>query len=282
MIKNVHQLKILTYNIWFDQYELVKRMKGLSTILKQEKPHVFGLQEVTLPAYNILQQYCATFFNEYQISPAGNPASYYTMLFIHKSLNCIQFRRINFNNSMQGRDIIIAAVLVKTMYGEIKCTFATSHLESLWTNRKQRGQQFEAALQILTEKKQGSSECIYFGDMNMTKNEAIKYIEQYNQHNPNELQDAWLALGHNHKDGFTYNTAINNMSKFAIRKSHHKNTRVYRERLDRFFIRNRHFQLSTINIIGNKKIEENIHNKKYIFPSDHFGLTLTLKLNYVK
>ena len=272
-------LKILSYNIWFGKYENEKRMIGLGNILKAEKADIIALQEVTLELWQLLLLHCKNLFQDYTISSApGLLGGYYTMLLIHHHLNCTNMIREEFDDGYQDRDLLSSKITLKTSQGDIKVSIATAHLESLSENKRIRARQFKYCLNTLSENIEKTSECIFMGDMNMPDQDEAEPIlaqEEYKHY-----QDAWLALGKTHEDGYTYDNDQNFMEKYLIRNFHQPLIR-YRSRLDRFFCRTTHFKIQDMYMIGVNKIEEESieNNHQYIYPSDHYGIVLLLHLS---
>nr|CAB3477291.1 unnamed protein product [Digitaria exilis] len=180
---------------------------------------------------------------------------------------------IPFHNSIMGRELLIATVST----GEItNLVLATTHLESpcpappKWDqmHSKERVDQAKKSLEILG----GCRNAILCGDMNWDdKGDG-----------PFPLQDGWIDAWIELKpgdDGWTYDTKANGMLS---------GNRKLQKRMDRFLCKLEDFKIDNIEMIGKeaipgisyfkeKKVRKEIRSIHLpVFPSDHFGLVLTI------
>lgn len=185
-----------------------------------------------------------------------------------ESFNCKPF-----SNSYMGRELFTADVIVG---GLIKLVWATSHLESPcpgppnWDQMfsKERVAQANESLRILG----AFRNVIFCGDMNWDdKGDG-----------PFPLPDGWIDAWDELKpgeNGWTYDTKANIMLS---------GNRKLQKRLDRFVCKLSDFKVDSIEMIGKeaipgityikeKKVRQEIRNLELpVFPSDHFGLVLTI------
>lgn len=183
------------------------------------------------------------------------------------------FDRKQFSDTYMGRELCTADVIVG---GLIKLVVATSHLESpcpgppTWDQMfsKERVAQADESLRILGAYRN----VVFCGDMNWDdKGDG-----------PFPLPDGWIDPWTKLKpgeDGWTYDTKANVMLS-ANRK--------LQKRLDRFVCKLSDFKVDSIEMIGKEAIPgiTYIKEKKVrqetrqlvlpVFPSDHFGLILTI------
>jgi tyrosyl-DNA phosphodiesterase 2 len=185
-----------------------------------------------------------------------------------KSFDCI-----GFSNSRMGRKLLIADVNIGDA---IELVLATSHLESpcpsppTWDQMfsKERVAQAIESLSLLG----AFRNVIFCGDMNWDDKGDGPFPL------PDGWIDAWTELKPG-ENGWTYDTKANVMLT-ANRK--------LQKRLDLFVCKLSDFQVDSIEMIGREPIPGLTHIKERrvrnetrqlqlpVFPSDHFGLILTI------
>ncbi|KAI3941493.1 hypothetical protein MKW98_022500 [Papaver atlanticum] len=227
----LHKLKVLSYNVWFNEdLELHKRMKALGDLIQLHTPDVICLQEVTPAIYQIFQQSSCSVSYEMVNKP------YFCMQLSKlpiKSFSCKPF-----SNSIMGRELCLTEIEVGGVGGGSKqLVIATSHLESpcpappTWNQMfsKERVAQAKEAILIL----KGSPNVILGGDMNWDD----KLDGQFPL--PDGWVDAWSELkpGDN---GYTYDTKSNQMLS---------GNRTLQKRLDRFMCNLQDFKICGIELI---------------------------------
>ncbi|RZC65680.1 hypothetical protein C5167_009367, partial [Papaver somniferum] len=272
----LHTLKVLSYNVWFNEdLELHKRMKALGDLIQLHTPDVICLQEVTPTIYQIFQQ--SSWWKVYHCSVS------YEM--VNKPYFCMQLSKLPvksfsckpFSNSIMGRELCSTEIEVGGgCGGSKKLVIATSHLESpcpappTWNQMfsKERVAQAKEAILIL----KGSPNVILGGDMNWDD----KLDGQFPL--PDGWVDAWSELkpGDN---GYTYDTKSNQMLS---------GNRTLQKRLDRFMCNLQDFKICGIELIGREELpglsyckEKKVKGKLQklmlpVLPSDHYGLLLTI------
>ncbi|KAF8670748.1 hypothetical protein HU200_050413 [Digitaria exilis] len=265
--------KIMTYNVWFrEDMELSRRMDAIGDLIKHHNPDLICFQEVTPFIYLLMQK--SEWWQRYKCLLSQEMA-------ILKPYFCMQLSKvpvepsecIPFHNSIMGRELCIATVST----GEItNLVLATTHLESpcpappKWDQMysKERVDQAKKSLEILG----GCRNAILCGDMNWDdKGDG-----------PFPLQDGWIDAWVELKpgdDGWTYDTKANGMLS---------GNRKLQKRMDRFLCKFEDFKIDNIEMIGKeaipgisyfkeKKVRKEIRNIQLpVFPSDHFGLVLTI------
>ncbi|NP_001130134.1 Endonuclease/Exonuclease/phosphatase family [Zea mays] len=265
--------KIMTYNVWFrEDLELRSRMDALGDLIKQHCPDFICFQEVTPYIYMLMQK--SDWWQQYTCLLSHENAiqmPYYCMQLSKmptKPSDCIPF-----SNSTMGRELCIASVRT----GEItKLILATTHLESpcpappKWDQMysKERVAQAKQSLEILG----GFPNAILCGDMNWDDKGDGPFPLQ------DGWTDAWVELKPG-EDGWTYDTKANGMLS---------GNRKLQKRLDRFVCKLADFKMDSIEMIGKEAIpgvsyfkekkirKENQRIELPVFPSDHFGLVLTI------
>ncbi|KAL8198162.1 hypothetical protein R6Q57_029970 [Mikania cordata] len=270
--EDLKTLKILSYNVWFaEDIELCIRMRAIGDIIQMHSPDVICLQEVTPDIYAILQK--ANWWKSYKCSLSFDKAisrPYFCMQLSKlpvKSFSCKQF-----SYSAMGRELCIVEVLAR---GDVSLVVGTTHLESpcpgppKWDQMysKERVKQAQEAVAFLKK----NPNVIFCGDMNWDDKLdgdfplSDGWIDAWTELNPKEF-------------GWTYDTKSNLMLS-ANRK--------LQKRLDRFLISLHDFKVESIEMVGTEAIPEVTYMKQKkggkelelpVFPSDHFGLLLTMKL----
>ncbi|KAI3986720.1 hypothetical protein MKX01_014258 [Papaver californicum] len=248
----LHTLKVLSYNIWFNEdLELHKRMNALGDLIQLHTPDVICLQEVTPAIYQIFQQ--SSWWKVYRCSVS------YEM--VNKPYFCMQLQ--TFSNSIMGRELCLTEIEVGGG-GSKQLVIATSHLESpcpappTWNQMfsKECVAQAKEAILIL----HGSPNVILGGDMNWD----------------DKLDGHELKPGDN---GYTYDTKSNQMLS---------GNRTLQKRLDRFMCNLQDFKICGIELTGREELpglsyckEKKVKGKLQklmlpVLPSDHYGLLLTI------
>lgn len=240
-------------------------MREVGRLITAEMPHFVALQEVTPSLLALLKK--QRWYSMFHTSPepADKSVSYFTML-LCKNLP-VDIRRIPFQNSVMGRDIIIASAPVEAGGVMHRVTIATSHLESTWQFKAIRLKQLTAAFGLLSEAKQGSPTAVYVGDMNLKAGEGKELYS-------GEWKDTWTVAGKSEKEGNTFDTKKNGMIVAQNNAKGQGTKRAFGARFDRVFYRSTVFRPSDIRMIGTEPVPEDDD----VFPSDHFGLVATFKL----
>ncbi|CAL1397594.1 unnamed protein product [Linum trigynum] len=271
--KLASSLKILSYNVWFrEDLELRRRMKAIGDLIQLHSPDIICLQEVTPEIFEIFQR--STWWKTYRCnlsSETPSSSAYFCMQLSKLPVKSFSIRP--FWNSIMGRELCIAELQIG---GNKPLVVATSHLESpcpgppKWDQMfsKERVVQANEAVNFLKENRN----VIFAGDMNWDD----KLDGQFPL--PSGWIDAWAELkaGDN---GWTYDTKSNQMLT---------GNRTLQKRLDRVLCCLRDFSVSSIEMVGKeaipglsyikeKKVRQEVKKLELpVFPSDHYGLLLTL------
>ncbi|TVU30972.1 hypothetical protein EJB05_22631, partial [Eragrostis curvula] len=265
--------KIMTYNVWFrEDLELSRRMDALGELIKHHSPDFICFQEVTPSIYLLLQK--SDWWKEYkcllsQEKAIGRP--YYCMQLSKMPVK--QSENIPFSNSIMGRELCIASVRTGEMTNVV---VATTHLESPCPAPPKWDQMYsmERVTQANTslENLRPYRNAIFCGDMNWDDKGDGPFPL------PDGWIDAWVELKPGN-EGWTYDTKANGMLS---------TNRKLQKRLDRFVCNLEDFRIDSIEMIGTeaipgvsylkeKKVRKEIRKVELpVFPSDHFGLILTI------
>ncbi len=248
-------IRLLTYNIWFDQKFAKTRMQMLGSIIEQLDPDVIAFQEVTVQLLGYLKE--SQWSLKYPYWSAAPPsARYYTMMC---SKSGREFRRFSHPQTTMGRDILIGTPISGPIEGapiEAGLVVVTSHFESLPDMSIQREEQIRETIRRFAS----TRNVLVMGDTNISD-----AADGPNIYLPGAWRDAWLSTGRTHEAGFT-RTPENPMSP-PIGPNKNGN------RLDRMFVRLSDYEIVDMQVVGNQEDPEN----PGIRPSDHYGLCATLR-----
>eukprot|EP01012_Entosiphon_sulcatum_P068062 TRINITY_DN98058_c0_g1_i1.p1 TRINITY_DN98058_c0_g1~~TRINITY_DN98058_c0_g1_i1.p1 ORF type:complete len:268 (-),score=45.50 TRINITY_DN98058_c0_g1_i1:34-837(-) len=243
-------IRMLTFNIWFDPHMMDARMQAIAKIVREQQPHIIALQEVTDAHWQSLSRHPA--MGEYVWSEPRK-SGYWTAIG-SKLPQKSGFVRRSFPDSRMGRGLLYS--VFNGPAGPIR--FGTSHLESL-DYAEARCDQLKIATEVLGV----ADNAIFTGDTNIDE-EGLPGREPKISA---PWQDAWLALGKKHEEGYTFDVETNSMvaryDSWAI-----ENTA--RKRYDRFLVKLKDYEVESMEVVGTSAIGD------HLFPSDHYGLVLTI------
>jgi tyrosyl-DNA phosphodiesterase 2 len=244
-------LKLVTYNVLGDDVEVKKRIPALFKILKDSDADIIVLQEVAPWFFKLLVD--EPWLKKYQLTAADEKNAVrgeYAILSKQK----IESTVFELLPGKMHRKTFIA----RFKWNDRSLAVATAHLESYMEDGPMRAQQLDQIFGLIKD----TDDAIFLGDFNFGDGE-----EPDSSHLDKKYVDAWLAL--KPKDpGYTWNIETSDMAKAG---SFPKETS---RRLDRILVRSEVWKPESVSIIGDKPVEE---GKLDVFPSDHFGLTATLK-----
>ncbi len=248
----------MTYNVWFDKATAAQRIPEILDIVVQQKPDIIAIQE----AENWLLDYIEddTRLNEYHLIYKRNWLDYLSgtlaggLLFMSRL--AVNNKGMTFQElpSAMSRGLLT----MKVQLNKTDLCLSTVHLESMLEDTEIRIEQISLIEQYHSQCKN----LILLGDFNFgdTDPENNKISTDY--------IDVWKKLKTN-VPGYTWNKKQNPYAKTNSFSG--ENSR----RLDRIFIKGDAIKTQSIRIVGNKSFFSP-HGK--IFPSDHFGLSATLKI----
>lgn len=252
------------------------RMKALAAIIASVDPDVIALQEVTAEHLPLIRAHpvLATY---HWVEPDFS-RQFYSTVIASKTGLVAPFRRIPFPGSGMARDVLIAEVLDSR--GR-RLTVATSHLESLQNAPKRQAQ-----LGMIFRALSRVPDAIFCGDTNIDEGwegETAPVL-------PLGWVDAWLELNKTREpgsptasrdgtgsqraqddgkeNGATFDVFTNGMV-FHLNKFERE--RMRHIRYDRFFVKAPSYKLVSMEIVGNKPVAP------LVYPSDHYGVVLTLE-----
>jgi len=233
-------MRLLTWNVSMDPTSIEERMEAICEEVAELAPDVVALQEVTETSLELVER--GAWFAQAEGVAISDPTSaYHTLLYARDGF--ARRERVAFPGSRMGRDLVVGELLAAPL------VVATSHLESLPSSAPERQAQLASALERLAP----HPDVCLLGDLNL-----IPGIDPEPEL-PEGWQDAWLALGHEEEQGFTYDAERNPTAK------------RHRSRLDRVFCGLSSFELESIEMVGTVEIAPGLAC------SDHFGLVAELR-----
>jgi exonuclease III len=252
MNNNENIVKIMSYNIWFDDYKKQERIISLIKTIDNNKPDVICMQEVTIPIFNQLK----TKLKDYPYYYPKKMKYIYNCVIFSKYL-IVEKEHIDYKNSKMCRGIVSTVICKNIIKNNIEETkyfvVSNSHFESEFgKNNVNKLLQYTEAINILEKYNKIYDIVIFCADTNIQKEE--KYI------NGEEWIDVWKECGKNQNHMNTYDSENNrNLIERKIKN--------IKERLDRIIIKK------------NKNIQpikfELVKNNNEIEASDHFGIIST-------
>lgn len=251
----MNQLKIISYNVWFEQFMEVERTISLLININKHKPDVVCFQEVRPKIFNILIEKLKEYkyFFPLKISknygcvifsklPIIDSVVYpYENTKMDRNLTCVTIAypckiKINDDITIQQRDVLIA----------------TSHYESEFKYKhlnKNKINQFRQTEKIMNDL--FNSKCqniIICADFNILEHEEPYFIKD-------DFKDAWIEKG-KLDECYTYDSFHN---IYLMMKGY-----SYLSRVDRIL-----YKLTTCKLIDFKIINGIPEQPE---PSDHFGV----------
>lgn len=243
------RLTVATFNIWFDAHHIEARHNAILGLMEERRPDVIALQEVTLPALNLVLSK-PWIQAEYQSTDLdGRTLGRYGVVLLSR----IPMQRVTLTPlpSRMDRGLLVADLDI----GGVPISVATVHLESL-KEAATRGIQLQQIFDQLADR----DNAVLMGDFNF----CSSWQEENVRIRPDYV-DVWPAV-HPDNPGFTEDTTINRMR--YLLKGKHKHVRF-----DRILLKSAMFQPSAIELLGTQPISPEFPE---VYPSDHFGLFATI------
>ncbi|KAH9598631.1 Endonuclease/exonuclease/phosphatase [Trypanosoma melophagium] len=273
-------LKLLTWNVMFDRYSgkptplgmpgidwcSPKRYPVLAKIIQQEDADVVGMQEVEPVFWNFLSKQSWVrenyFFSCGYASPAITPWG--VLMLVHRRRLSVQ--NITYLNvpAWTNHVSLMPVVTLEMPHGSVHV--AAAHLLAPYTKSHEtaRTSQDGALRHHMT--KTLSGDVVTMGDFNDWPTSEF--------HMPSESQyvDCWPLL-HPGNPGKTMDET-NTFCKLKVEE-------MFFGRSDKVFLRSRRLVPVEAHLVGTKSVnDENGNNEApaYLFPSDHYGVSMTFKL----
>ena len=194
-IYNNDSLKVLSYNVWFDQLFLQERMAAVGQIISDIDPDVIALQEVTAQIlHHLLAQ---PWTHSYYVSdPNGRELERYGVMLMSKR-PFVELGLRAFPGSRLGRKALLGRIMV----GSMPVVIGTFHLESYPQDAPERKSQ----LQMLKDLTSAAERVVLCGDTNFAYPDEAKTLGT-------RFQDVWERLYSDCKNpsiGYTMDPSVN-------------------------------------------------------------------------
>jgi endonuclease/exonuclease/phosphatase family metal-dependent hydrolase len=170
-------VKLLTYNIWFDDTFLRARTHQIARLLSAAAPDIACLQEVTAESYSILLKELE---ERYDFSPLCEERSYFATMMVAKRYSS-HFHTVRMPSEM-GRFLLVGRVRMSQVGAE-DLVVVTSHFESM-SSRPLRRRQLAIAAETLRE---FPGRWVLCGDFNFCS------YQNFRGRQPNDLENTVLA-----------------------------------------------------------------------------------------
>uniref|UniRef100_A0A6C0EAS1 Endonuclease/exonuclease/phosphatase domain-containing protein n=1 Tax=viral metagenome TaxID=1070528 RepID=A0A6C0EAS1_9ZZZZ len=242
---------VLSQNVWFDPEKRIDRTQSLINNIKEIKPDVICLQEVT----ESVLSYIKTNLKTYYIFPKELDRTYGCVIL---SKYPIKNTKVYELTTAMGRNMLLTKIMVQikkqvddTILIENKyIIISTCHYESEFgKNNVNKLKQFKETEEILNKLKSTYKNFIHCADTNIVKEEDKYYFQ-------NDWTDVWEKMGCNEENNYTYDSLTNDNLKNRKIK--------LQTRIDRCIYQSDEFEPVEFRLIKG--------NPEYIQPSDHHGI----------
>lgn len=251
-------IKVLSYNIWFEEEACIERLFSLIEIINKLNPDVICLQEVRPQIYEAL----ISNLNDYR---------YHYPKKINKSYGCCNFSKypitkcldFTFQNSNMGRSLIITKIDYpyhnKTEDGisvdKVEVVVSNVHFESLFKKNIKNEiklQQYEISANILNQLFDTYKNVILCSDTNLMEHEEDIFNQIFKD---NSWKDLWELKGSD-TNRYSYDSYENVHLQKRLPKF------KFRSRIDRILFKSESLTADDFSLIRGDACE----------PSDHFGI----------
>lgn len=241
-----NKLRLLTWNLWFDDYLQIERLLSVLSYVEPLAPDIVAFQEMTDISDRFFADRSIPFSRSYYRVSATLPQWqwYWEALYSQFPIGDTSERRA-YRHSDMGRGVTLLH------NRDLDLVVGCTHLESE-NEYALRRDQFSEAIEHLESFK--ASNTILVGDTNLRTGEKLDDLL------PRGWSDAWGTLKPD-DPGYTVNSDINPMG--------HGNRK---HRLDRVYYCCQNFEPSDIKLLGTTP--EKTETGRLFCPSDHFGLLI--------
>lgn len=240
-----NKMKILSYNIWFDNFNRTERLFSLFEVIEKNDPDIVCLQEVLDFQYDTIKNRL-----NYEYSYPDKLTSKYGCVILSKHP---MTRSVTINlPSEMGRNLTV----VKVNIDETTFVVANVHFESEFNNKNTtKKEQFKHVSTILNKIYYDHSNVILCSDTNVTEFDEKYFLQCFNT-----FKDAWIENGSDANKKFTYDYDTN--TNLQLRKIELKC------RIDRILFRlNDLTHCSNFDLLSSTGLT--------VEPSDHHGIMTT-------
>ena len=248
MSDDQHNLRLFTWNLWFEDYLQIERLLTVLSYVELLNPHIIAFQELTPVADSLFSDPKLPFSDLYKNVPYSlqDWQWYWEGIYSRLPFND-KSKRYAFTDSEMGRGITVLHVPSSDLV--VGCVHLESENEHLI-----RRLQFSEAIGFLDSCQESNK--ILMGDMNTRQGELLSEL----------LSPGWSDVWEQNypdKAGYTRDPQLNVML-----------SKGKANRLDRIYCKCPDFKSPAIRLIGlNQQVTE---NGEIFMPSDHFGVLLDL------
>lgn len=241
------ELTVATFNIWFDEYHAEQRYRAIADLLRERRPDVIVLQEVTSTAQEIFLEQPWIRDEYLSASAVGDHTGNYGLL----TLSRVPIAQATYSHlpTRQTRGFLETTLSLDGAR-QVVCGV---HLDSGKSSARLRGWQLRRIFRALRT----AENAVVLGDFNMRDAENERIAAPFS--------DIWPALRPD-DPGYTENTSINLMRFDARNKKRHV-------RFDRVLLKGNRWRAVSIELLGTEPISPELPR---VFPSDHFGVECRL------
>ena len=250
----VTRMMLLTYNVWFSEFEKTLRQKKLFEIVHHQSADLIGFEEAT-PEFLAALSKEKWIRGNYFLSDATGATLHPHGVLLLSRFPVKSLRVMNLKSAMSRKVILCEFVL-----NQKSLKIAVAHLDSKKTSREMRAKQLISVMRLL----QGSNYSVLMGDLNFDANED----SPENQCIPAGFIDPWPLL-HPDDPGYSINPELNRMRL----EQKADQTKARSDRI-LFYPGNGNWRVEEIELIGKDFIR---NESPSVFPSDHFGLCAKLQ-----
>ncbi|AYV78429.1 MAG: endonuclease/exonuclease/phosphatase family protein [Edafosvirus sp.] len=244
-------LKVLSYNLWFDQKNSIERLESLLVTILTLSPDVLCFQEVTPNIFSILKSNLVEYKN---IFPKNIDSSYDCL--IMSKYEILKSTQIPFENSIMGRKLLITVINYSNekVSKSTQITIVTSHFESMFKEKinQVKIDQFALTIAQLNKLYNKFKSVILCSDTNILENE-----ESFFFNSDIDWNDAWVKDGMKEDKKYTYDSNTN-------KNLYGRKIGGYQSRIDRIIYRADNLILKSFSLIKG--------TEGLIQPSDHHGV----------
>lgn len=241
------KVKVMTYNLWFDDHRRAERIRDIIVIINKEAPDVVCLQEVIPETLQVLRDS----LTNYLFTKKSLSQFYDTVILIKKEHEIIGGKIHQLPESIMRRNLELVLLTLST--GDV-WVVGNFHLESIFGQQSNateiKRNQFKFSLDKANElaNLSGAKHVAIMGDTNLGFREYYKHNSQWN--------DCWEVAGKPKDHTYTNDGKRNDNLKHN-----------YRNRMDRIIIdSNTTVVAASFRLIGTDQPN----------PSDHFGIVVEL------
>eukprot|EP00736_Rhodelphis_marinus_P014163 Rmarinus@m.14495 len=234
--------RFVSWNVWFDSFEQVRRIEELLRIIKSKSPDVIAFQEMTPHIYQHIIHNVDWLSTWHRCGPPESSLpSYFCTIFSRLPIEKRAY--FPFEGSVMQRGLVVSGVVVDG----VRLTVGTTHLESpMRTEPNMFSDWRRVQLEETQRKLSATRNCIVGGDFNWISRDGAMDL------NPRWM-DAWSHICRRRGDYVdpdscaTYDGTKNRMTPSGLKN-----------RLDRFICKLEDFEIDSMQLLGTEAFHESV------------------------